>query len=105
MTMNAGFKSEAMVQGFSVVQEASLMVQSFPRAPDVFALLKELAVSTGQYTVLSGQEEVAPEPEQAAAGSAASGSSPVRRAIQKTAYPLCSYSIHLHEGSANEEMI
>ncbi len=82
MTMNAGLKSEAMVQGFSVVQEASLMVQSFPRAPDVFALLKELAVSTGQYTALSGQEEVTPVQEQAASGSAASGSSQVRGATQ-----------------------
>jgi hypothetical protein len=35
-------------QGFTVAQEASLLVQSFPHAPDVFALLKELAVMRGE---------------------------------------------------------
>ena len=52
-------RSGILVQGFSVVQEASLMVQSFPHAPDVFALLKELAVLTGQYNVTLSQEESA----------------------------------------------
>ena len=36
------------VQGLSVFQEARLLVQSFPHAPDVFALLKELAAVAGE---------------------------------------------------------
>ena len=38
----------ALAQGFSVFQEAKLLVQSFPHAPDVFALLKELASMAGE---------------------------------------------------------
>lgn len=33
-----------LLQGFSVIQEANLMVQSFPRAPNIFALLEQLAI-------------------------------------------------------------
>lgn len=53
------------------------MVQSFPHAPDVFALLKELAVSTGQYTVSLSQEERTTSQEQSGLRSTGSGTSQV----------------------------
>lgn len=62
-------------KGFSVVQEASLMVQSFPHAPDVFALLKELAVSTGQYNVVLSPEEGPSQQGRTDLGLSASGNS------------------------------
>lgn len=68
-------KGTFLVQGFSVVQEASLMVQSFPHAPDVFALLKELAVSTGQYNVVLSPEEGPSQQGRTDLGLSASGNS------------------------------
>lgn len=48
-------------QGFTVAQEASLLVESFPHAPDVFALLKELAVMRGEPAAPPPSTSVKPE--------------------------------------------
>lgn len=71
------------MQGFSVVQEASLMVQSFPHAPDVFALLKELAVRTGEAALPEPSSKATAEPPQTSLPSVSSAPQVMIAILQK----------------------